>query len=178
MDWKLLYPKAQNMDLMCYSDVSYGSSLNDRRSYSGYVILLGGTAVSWCSQKQRSVAVSTTEAEYMALSRTSRQLVGIQRGLDQLRQSIKYSVTGTTTKGAEVDYLLGDNQGLLELTTNPRINHRSKHIDIHHHFVREQLEAGDFSIVYIATADNLADILTKHLPKLRHHALDESIWCN
>ena len=51
MDWKILYPRAQNdsMDLMCYSDASYGSSLDDRQSYSGYVILLGGAAVSWCS---------------------------------------------------------------------------------------------------------------------------------
>ena len=59
MDWKLFYPKAQTisdsdtMDLMSYSDASYGSSLGDRRSYSGHVILLGGAAVSWCSQKQR-----------------------------------------------------------------------------------------------------------------------------
>ena len=164
------------MDLMCYSDASYGSSLDDRRSYSGYIILLGGAAVSWCSQKQRSVAVSTTEAEYMALSLTSRQLVWIKQGLDQLRQSVKYSVT--SKEGAEVDYLLGDNQGSLEFAKNPHINHRSKHIDIHHHFVRERLEAGDFSIVYIPTADNLADILTKHLPKPRHHALAELIRCN
>ena len=164
------------MDLMCCSDESYGSSLDGRRSYSGYVVLLGGAAVSWCSQKQRSVAVSTTGAEYMALSLTSRQLVWIKRGLDQLRQSIESSVT--SKEGAEVDYLLSDNQGSLELTKNPRINHRSKHIDIHHHFIRERLEVGDFSIVCIPTADNLVDILTKHPPKPRHHALAESIRCN
>ena len=70
MDWKLLYPKAQNddMDLMCYSDASYGSSLNDRRSYSGYIIQLGGAAVSWCSQ-------SSGLSQYL-----------------QLRQSIWYSL--------------------------------------------------------------------------------------
>ena len=114
MDWKLLYPKAQtrndSMDLMCYSDASYGSSLDDRRSYSGYIILLGGAVASWCSQKQRSVAVSTTKTEYMALSLTSQQLVWIKRGLDQLRQSVKYSVT---SKGAEVDYLLGDRKSVV-----------------------------------------------------------------
>ena len=94
------------MDLMCYSDASYGSNLDDRRSYSGYIILLGGAVASWCSQKQRSVAVS------MAPSVTSRQLIMIKRGLDQLRQNVKYPVTGTSTdkEGAEVDYLLGDNQ--------------------------------------------------------------------
>ena len=177
MDWKLVYPKNSTMDLTCFSDSSYGSSLDDRRSYSGYVIRLGNAAVSWCSQKQRSVAVTTTEAEYMALSLTSRQLVWIKRGLDQLRQTAHYSVT--SKQGTGVDYyLLGDNQGSLELTKNPRINSRSKHIDIHYHCVREQLEAGDFSIVYIPTADNLADILTKYLPKPRHHALAESIRCN
>ena len=70
-----------------------------------------------------------------------------------------------------MDYLLGDNQGSLELAKNPRINHRSEHIGIHHRFVRGRLEAGDFSIVYIPTANNLADILTKYLPKPRHHTL-------
>ena len=99
----------------------------------------------------------------MALSLASQQLIWIKQGLDQLWQSINYSVT--SKKGTEVDYLLGDNQGLLELAKNPNINHQSKHIDIYHHFVLEQLEAGDFSIIYIPMADNLADILTKHLPK-------------
>ena len=121
MDWKLLYPKADGigtgMDLTCYSDASYGSNLDDRRSYSGYLIRLGGAAVSWCSQKQRSVAVSTTEAEYMALSLTSRQLIWIKRGLDQLRQMANYSVTNK--QDTEVDYLLGDNQGSLELAKTP-----------------------------------------------------------
>ena len=74
----------------------------------------------------------------MALFLTSRQLVWIKRGLDQLRQTAHYSVTSKQGPGADY-YLLGDNQGSLELAKNPRINNRSKHIDIHYHFVRERL---------------------------------------
>lgn len=109
MDWELFYPRtlSNSMDLMCYSDAPYGSSLDDRHCYSSYVILLGNAAVSWCLQKQRSVAVPTTETVHMALSLTSRQLIWIKRGLDQLRQKAKYSVT--SKQNAEVDYLLGDN---------------------------------------------------------------------
>ena len=56
----------------------------------------------------------------------------------------------------------------MELAKNPRVNSRSKHIDVHYHYVRQQLEDGNFGILYVPTADNLADLLTKNLPKPRH----------
>ena len=74
MDWKLFYPKSNTtgMDLMCYSNASCGGSLGDRDNAPAMSYC---SAVGWCSQKQRSVAVSTTEAEYMALFLTSQQLI-------------------------------------------------------------------------------------------------------
>jgi len=176
-DWNLHYPKKADdttLRLLCYSDASFASNLDDRRSFSGYVTKLGEATVSWSSKKQKSVAVSTTEAEYMAMSFASRHLIWLQRGLQQLRQHTSY---GVATDNHEVDYLLGDNQGALELAKNHRINNRSKHIDTHYHFVREQLEAGTFDLLYVPTDDNLADIFTKSLPKPRHHELAEKIRC-
>jgi len=176
-DWNLHYPKkaeVTTLRLLCYSDASYASNLDDRRSFSGYLTKLGEAAVSWHSKKQKSVAVSTTEAEYMAMSFASRHLVWLQRGLQQLRQ---HTLSTVATDNHEVDYLLGGNQGALELAKNHRIYNRSKHIDTHYHHVRELLEAGTFDLMYVPTEDNLADLFTKTLPKPRHHKLAEKIRC-
>jgi len=114
------------------------------------------------------------EAKYMAMSLATQHLVWLQCGLQQLRQHITYSVA---TDKHEVDYLLGDNQGVLELAKNHRINNRSKHIDTHYHHVCKRLEAGTFDLMYVPTEDNVADLFTKNLPKPRHHELVEKIHC-
>jgi hypothetical protein len=150
---------ATKPSISCYSDASYANDLNTRRSFSGYLIRFGEAAISWCCQKQRSVALSTTEAEYMAMSLAAKQLMWIKRGTDDLRlQDVDY-------------YLLGDNQGSLELARNPGVHGRSKHIDTHYHFVREKVEEKHFELLYVPTQENLADLLTKALPKPRHHEL-------
>lgn len=79
-DYKLHFPCGQKLDLNGYSDSSYASNLTDRKSLSGYIFQLGGSPISWRSRKQKSVSVSTTEAEYMALSLTTRQLVWLRNG--------------------------------------------------------------------------------------------------
>ena len=98
----------------------------------------------------------------MAMSLAAKQLMWIKKGTDDLRLDVDY-------------YLLGDNQGLLELARNPRIHGRSKHINTHYHFVREKVEEGHFTLLYVPTHDNLADLLTKALPKPRHHELSDAI---
>ena len=106
--------------------------------------------------------VSATEAEYMAMSLASRHLIWLQRGL-QLFRGITSTSSSIATASRDLDYLLGNNQGALELAKNPRINSRSKHIDVHYHYIRQQLEDGNFDILYVPTADNLADLLIKSL---------------
>jgi len=177
-DWDLHYPRGPEstpLGLTCYSDSSYASNLDDRRSFSGYVARLGEASISWASKKQKSVAVSTTEAEYMAMSTASRHLTWLQRAMAELKQT---TIPGTVaTKNHDIDYLLGDNQGALELARNHRISERTKHIDVHYHHVREQLHAGSYGLRYVPTEDNLADLLTKILPKPRHHEIAEKIRC-
>ena len=176
VNWSLHYPCSTPQKpttpfrLTCYADASYANSLDDRKSYSGYIAQLGEATISWGSKKQRSVAVSTTGAEYMAMSLASRHLVWLQRGL-QLFSGIISTSSNVATASHDLDYLLGDNQGALDLAKNPRINSRSKHIEVHYHYVRQKLEEGNFDILYVPTADNLADLLTKNLPKPRHHDL-------
>lgn len=162
---KLTYPSGGKLQLDGFSDSSYASNLTDRKSFSGYIFRLGQCAISWRSRKQKSVAVSTTEAEYMALSLTTRQLVWLQNALKELNQECHY-------------YIHADNTGSIELSRNPRIHDRSKHIDVHYHYTREQLELGTFELLYVPTENNLADILTKGLPKPTHQRLSDMIRCN
>jgi hypothetical protein len=157
-DFTLRYPRgnqSSNLKLECYADASYGNCLDTRRSYSGYVVQLNNATISWCSQRQKSVAVSTTEAEYMSLSLASRQIIWLKRGIIE--------------QGFDVEaHLIGDNDGSLNLSKNPRIHSRSKHIDIHYHFVREKLKEDIFKLLWKPSDQNIADILTKSLPKATH----------
>ena len=162
--------------LTYYADALYANSLNDRKSYSGYIAQLGEAIISWESKKQRSVVVSTTKAEYMAMSLASRHLIWLQRGLQLFRGIASASTSSSiATASHDLDYLLGDNQGALELAKNPRINSHSKHINVHYHYVQQQLEDGNFDILYVPTSDNVADLLTKNLPKPRHLKLANQI---
>lgn len=149
-DYRLLYPISHERNLLplsCFTDSSYGSDLDDRKSYSAYFFQLGTATIAWCSQKQKFVAVSSTETEYMALSLASRQMIWLQRPLQDLNLK-------------PVSFPLGDKNGSMDLVRNPRIHNRSKHIDIHFHFVRERYEEGIFEIMRVDSANNLADILT------------------
>lgn len=75
-------------------------------------------------------------------------------------------------------YIHADNTGAIELARNPRIHDRSKHIDVHYHYTREQLELGCFKLLYVPTENNLADILTKGLPKPTHEKMTRDIRCH
>jgi len=155
--------------LLCYSDSSYASNLDDRRSFSRYVARLGEASISWASKKQESAAVSTTEAEYMAMSITSRHLTWLQPAMAELKQP---TMPGTVaTKNHDIDYLPGGNQGALELARNHRIpNGRSISTSITTTYASNSEPA-----TMDSTEDNLADLLTKIFPKPRHHELAERI---
>ena len=143
------------------------TSLGLAALHSGYIAQLGEATISWGSKKQWSVTVSTTEAEYMAMPLASRHLIWLQHGL-QLFRGISSTSSSIATASHNLAYLLGGNQGALELAKNSHVNSHLKHIDVHYHYVRQQLEDGNFGILYVPMVDNLADILTKNLPKPRH----------
>lgn len=137
-----------------YSDSDWASDVDTRRSTSGYVFRMAGGAVSWSSKKQPTVALSSTESEYMASTHSVKEAVWLTKLLRE---------TGHVDLGTMTIY--GDNQGALALARNPVFHSRTKHIDIQHHFVREQVEAGSVHLEYVPTGDNLADILTKSLAR-------------
>jgi hypothetical protein len=150
--------------LVGYSDADWAGDTNDRKSTTGYTFILAGGAVTWSSKKQPTVALSTTEAEYMALTQASKEAVWIKRLLEEL---------GTHHSGAVT--INGDNQGSLSLARNAVFHARSKHIDIQHHFIREKVERNEIALEYCATKDMIADILTKALSKEQHQRLTKKL---
>jgi hypothetical protein len=122
---------------------------------SGYVFLLGDSAISWNSKMQTTVAASSTEAEYMSLSHAARQGLWMRRFLVEI---------GLELEGIPTTVFL-DNKGAMDLSKDSRHHARTKHIDIHHHFIRERVEDGTFHIVHCPSNQMLADGLTKPLPR-------------
>ena len=132
-----------------YCDSDWGASIDDRRSVSGTVFTIAGGAVTWQAQKQKSVALSTVEAEYMAACQAAKDAVWLRAFL-----------VGLGLKASAPTSILCDSQGAIALAKNPEHHQRSKHIDLRYHFVREQVSGGAISLVYTSTSDMAADQLT------------------
>jgi len=149
-DYDLQYKRSGN-GLIAYADADWGSDTNTRRSISGNLVMLADGAISWTSKAQKTIALSSTEAEYMSISDASRQLVWIHSLLGELKIPIK-SIP-----------LCGDNQGSIFTAANPVTEKRTKHIDIRYHFIREVIDSGIVTLHFVETNNNSADMLTKNL---------------
>ena len=136
-----------------FSDADWGGDPDDRHSTTGNVFVLAGGAVSWLSKKQAVVALSTSEAEYMALSSAVQEALWFRKLFTDLRMTAK-PIT-----------IKEDNQGAIALTQNPIAHSRTKHIDIRFHFIREARENGSIDIVYCPTSEMIADLFTKPIPR-------------
>lgn len=149
--------------LQGFVDADWASDSLDRKSYTGFCFVMSGTAVSWQSRKQRVTALSSTEAEYVALSEACREAI-------YLRQLL-YELTGSLI----TIRLNCDNQSALKMVTNHQCHNRSKHIDVKHHFVREVVNSGKLSVNYLSTNEMPADLLTKGLGTVKHYKFMEAL---
>ncbi|KAG6537821.1 hypothetical protein ZIOFF_002920 [Zingiber officinale] len=150
----LLYEKGVEFSLQGFADADFGGDLDDRRSTSGFVFLRGATSISWCSKKQSSVSLSTTEAEYKASAQAAQECMWLRRLFEDLHVPIDQSIP-----------IHGDNLSAVKLTSNPVFHARTKHIELEHHFIREKVLDGIIDMVAVKSEDNIADIFTKTLPK-------------
>ena len=149
-----------NASLSGACDADWGNDIDDRRSTTGYLFSINRGTISWQTRKQPSVATSSTQAEYMALSTATKEALWIR----ELMKELCIDPTQTDHTPAEPTLILQDNQSTIALAHNP-INHgRTKHIDIQHHFIRECIETAAIHLEYIPTDRMLADALTKPLP--------------
>ena len=142
-----------------WSDANWGAG-EDRKSVSGFVFTLAGGAVSWSSKKQASVAVSSTESEYMALLHALKEQIWIHRLLKELSIDI-----------GDQNIIYSDSQSAIALANNREHHARMKHIDIQYHFVRNCVENGTTRLEYCPTEEMVADGLTKSLGPERHNKL-------
>ena len=145
-----------------YSDADWAGDKDDRKSTSGYLFQIASGPVSWRSKKQDTVALSTAEAEYVALSSATQECVWMR----QLTSELGDPPEGPTT-------ILEDNQVSIAMARNPQFHGRAKHIDTKHHFVREQVSNGTIKLKYCPTHEMVADMLTKGLGQQRFCVLRE-----
>jgi len=151
----ILYEKtSENTCLQGFSDADYACDLDTRRSTTGYLFKLAGGAVTWGSLRQRTVSLSTTEAEYIAACEAVKEAIWLKQLLKDSQNPCLNPIIVNV-----------DNQSTIKLIRNPEYHKRSKHIDIRYHFVREKYASGDIDVQYVCSRDQLADILTKALSR-------------
>lgn len=148
-----LHLREGDTTLTAYADASWGDADQDRHSQSGHLFYVGKSLISWNTYRQRVVARSTAEAEYVSLSDATQEIVWLRRLLSSLDAH-----QGTTT-------LYEDSQSAISMTDNVHKTHkRTKHIDIRYRYVCDELLRGTLTLSYIPTTDMIADALTKPLP--------------
>ncbi|GIL56501.1 hypothetical protein Vafri_11858 [Volvox africanus] len=155
----LRFPGRQGLQLDGYSDSDWAGDTVTCRSTTGYVFRVNGTAISWSSQLQRTVAALSVEAEYQALTSVVREALWLSKLSDDLK-------LGTPPSIIKVD-----SQGAMNISNNPMTSQRSKHIDVMHHLVRERVASGEVELRYCPTEKMVADVMTKALGEAKFK------WC-
>ncbi|GJW16425.1 retrovirus-related pol polyprotein from transposon TNT 1-94 [Tanacetum coccineum] len=158
----LWYPKDSSIALTAYADTDHAGCQDTRRSTSGSMQLLGDRLVSWSSKRQKSVAISSTKAEYIALSGCCAQVLWMRSQLTDY--GLRFNKTP----------MYYDNKSAIALCCNNVQHSRSKHIDIRFHFIKEQVENGVVELYFVNTEYQLADIFTKALGRERIEFLIQS----
>lgn len=148
----ILYKREGKSSLQAYTDSDYAGDLDDRKSTSGFVFLIAGGAVSWCSKKQPIVALSTTEAEYIAAVSCATQAIWLTRVLGEIGEEDEDCIL-----------IKCDNNSAIQLSKNPVHHGRSKHIEVRFHYLRELTKEGKVKLIHCGTQDQVADIMTKPL---------------
>lgn len=157
INYSLYCYKSSKLNLTAYADADWANDPTDRRSYSGFVVKLGNNVINWESRKQKCVALSSTEAEYLAITDVCKDISFIRSFLSEIFPN-EYHVT-----------IFNDNQSAQKLLQTKEYNHkRTKHIDIRYHFVKDLIQNNVVTIKYLQTDCMMADVLTKPLGTVKH----------
>lgn len=151
-----------HIDAFC--DADWAGDPNDRKSTTGFVILLEGTPISWCSKKQSAVSRSSTEAEYRSMADTTSKIKWILHLLKDLHIEMQ-----------DKPILHCDNISALALATNPVFHSKLKHVEVDVHFTRDQVKAGTIKLRFVASKEQMADLFTKGLCSPQHRYLCNSL---
>lgn len=165
LSYGLTYKRGESkVTLTGYSDSDFGKDLDDGKSTGGVAFYMNGNLVTWTSQKQPSVALSSCEAEFMAATMAACQGIWLRRLLTEITGQKVPPVT-----------LFVDNRSALDLMKNPVFHGRSKHINTRYHFIRECVENGEIVVNHVCGTKQKADILTKTMARVKHEEMRELI---
>ena len=145
-----------NVTMTGYADSDHGRCIDTRRSITGYIFLMCNGPISWQSKQQSSVALSSMEAEYMALCAATQEAIWLRMILTDFDKLFNETII-----------IYDDNQSCIDYTRNPTMYKRTKHIDQRYHFVKDQVLLKTITVKKISTDDNIADLLTKPLDAAR-----------
>lgn len=155
LDLKLVYRRSDEGGIIDgYADSDWAGDICERKSSSGYVFRVHQATVSWSAQKQKSVALSSAEAEYVSLSVAVKEALWLQMLLQDFQVNVSEPVI-----------IREDNQACIRIAEDDKPTKRLKHIDVRYHFVREEIQRRTIQLVYVPSEDQIADIMTKGLPK-------------
>ena len=146
----ILYKKENDNNLVGFTDSDWTGSLDERKSTSGYIFFLGSNVIAWSSKKQKTVALSSVEAEYIVATDAACEAIWLRRLLSDLQQKIE-----------EPTVICCDNMSAIAMTKNPIFYTRTKHIELRHHFIRDLVGEGEIQLQFISTNDQPIDVLTK-----------------
>ena len=156
IDFGLYYDNSHEYRLYGYTDAYWARSILDRKSISGGCYSLGSAMISWFSRNQSSVALSTSEAEYIASCSARCEAIWIRK-----------LMSGLFNLELDTTVILCDNQSCIKMTENPVFHDRSKHIEIRYFYIRDMMQKGAIKLQYVSTDEQVADILTKPLSRVK-----------
>ena len=158
-DYKLVYTHEGDKGLVAYTDSDWAADKIQHRSITGYFFKLANGIILWRSHAQKTIALSSTEAEYMAISDCSRQVIWIKTLIKELGIKIRSIL------------IYGDNQGSIFIASNAVQESRTKHIDIHYHYICELVVAKEVEIQFMPGEMNPTNMFTKNLQKIKFTVL-------
>ena len=162
MDFALVYSKTGgdvgNANLLtAFVDADWAGDPDSRRSTTGYVLLINGAAIAWKSKRQSVIALSSAEAEFVAASTLVQEITYCRKLLEALGFPQPFATSVAEDNATAISWSEGSVGG----------SDRAKHIDLREHYVHDAVAQGVLKLIKVSTEDNLADLLTKPLPKER-----------
>ncbi len=148
----IIYEAKSQLQIHGYTDVDWAGNVSNRRWTSGFMFSFGSGVVSWNIKKQPTVALSSTKAEYRGATIAACEVVWLQKLLSDLGQLVDVHVV-----------IYCDNISSILLANNPVYHVRTKHIEVHCHFIREKILAKEIDLIHVSTENKVADIFTKAL---------------